>query len=87
MFDSVCPVSSHAVVAKLCVILVIQNSLEPQKFDSKISFRRFIEEYSHEFSDVSFMYVYRDYQPGFVLPLKGNFFLSKRKYPAIKAIL
>lgn len=76
MFDTICPVNSQYsnVQASLCIILVIENSLHGREFDPKTVFRRFIEEYSHYFNEVSFMYVYNDYQPGFVLPIEGQFY-------------
>lgn len=68
-FDDLCPAQSKKF--SLCVILVIKNSLHPQDIDPKIVFRRFVEEYSQQYSSVSFMYVYKDYQPEFTLPIEG----------------
>ena len=64
----------------LCVILVITNSLSIGVSDPKIVFRKFIQEYSDYFNEVSFMYMYNDYQPEFVLPIQSdylNFFHRK----------
>lgn len=71
MFDAICPVS-FAEQTSLCVILVIQSSMNLIAVDPKIVFRRFVEEYSRQFNEVSFMYVYNDYQPGFILPIEGE---------------
>lgn len=79
MFDAVCPLAqSHTLQPLLCIILMIQNSLHLQKYDPKISLRRFIEEYSHYFNNVSFMYIYNDYQPGFILPIKRMILINCR---------
>lgn len=78
MFDTLCPIRSNmATHIPLCVILVIENSLNIRVFDPKVAFRKFIQEYSHYSNRVSFMYVYSDYQPMFVLPIEGTLhFLS-----------